>query len=529
MTTRNRRPHTVWLIGGGVESLVAASCLINEAKIPGNRIRILDSRGQRQPSGTIRNTKSTRKRLITSSTSHCQELPCASAQEPHQPQPLDVPAFHHDETPATCTRDRTEAFMAEPIHFLGHLGRKQVWRKNRKDILHFLLQDEEAYEGLSIQLVFDESFFDTYFWRLFSSSFGLRPSHSAVEFHRYISKYLDEVIGNSIQIADPLQVSLRKTVLQPLRAYLRNQGVEFHSLHVTDIHFHPDHYPQTASGIQAVDPCGNPMVFPVRAEDILIVTLGSAASGIATGTPASPPPALSTSTQSLLDDPSWALWIALAKKSSQCGNPASFCTHLPESRLGMFVIHLPQAEFNALHHRVLGTHPAVDATIAESNWSLKLVFPQQAQQEHDESHRSILGYGFTPDAPGHHIQKPMPACSGDEILAELLSSLNIPPAQIIPKARTVPYVLPLGLSPLLKRDPGDRPDITPSDLGNLALVGQYVEIPEETALMTEYSVRSAQLAVQRLMGGSSKVNVSEVHKSFLAARYGRKGGVVSCR
>lgn len=59
--------------------------------------------------------------------------------------------------------------MAEPIHFLGHLGRKQVWRKNRKDILHFLLQDEEAYEGLSIQLVFDESFFDTYFWRLFSS------------------------------------------------------------------------------------------------------------------------------------------------------------------------------------------------------------------------------------------------------------------------------------------------------------------------------------------------------------------------
>ncbi|PYH44051.1 uncharacterized protein BP01DRAFT_88123 [Aspergillus saccharolyticus JOP 1030-1] len=534
-TTHNHPPPTVWLIGGGVESLVAASCLINEARVPGNHIRILDSRRQPQSTTKHHKKKTSHKDTVTLQT-QCQDLPCASTHQSYQPPALNAPlSFPKEACSLPCSRHRTEVFMSEPINFLSHLGCKQVWRKNRKDVLHFLLQDEAEYEGMSIQRVFDESFFDSYFWRLFSSSFGLRPLHSAVEFHRYISKYLDEVIGNTIHVADPLPFSLRRTVLRPLRAYLRNQGVQFRHLLVTDIHFTPEREPKTACGIQAVGKRGA-VLLPVQAEDRVIVTIGSAASGISTGSPAAAPPASSTRAELLLD-PSWSLWFALARKSSQCGNPSSFCTHLPDSRLGMFVIHLPRADFDAIHRRMLPTNSSsaaaggrTDASITHSPWTFKLIFsadepsPASTSRNPPTPYPCILGYGFTPDTTGHHIQKPMHACSGDEILAELLGCLDLPADPIIRTARVIPYTLPLGLSPLLQRGPGDRPAITPSDLANVALVGQYVEVPEETALMTAYSVRSAQLAVQRLVGAPTET-VSEVHKSFLAARYGRKGGV----
>jgi oleate hydratase len=35
---------------------------------------------------------------------------------------------------------------------------------------------------------------------------------------------------------------------------------------------------------------------------------------------------------------------------------------------------------------------------------------------------------------------------------------------------------------------------------NLAVIGQFVEIPDETTVSMEYSVRGAQLAVSQLMG-----------------------------
>jgi oleate hydratase len=53
---------------------------------------------------------------------------------------------------------------------------------------------------------------------------------------------------------------------------------------------------------------------------------------------------------------------------------------------------------------------------------------------------------------------------------------------------------------MLPRARGDRPAVIPSESINLALIGQYVEIPDDTVFSMEYSVRSAQMAVFGLMG-----------------------------
>jgi len=54
-------------------------------------------------------------------------------------------------------------------------------------------------------------------------------------------------------------------------------------------------------------------------------------------------------------------------------------------------------------------------------------------------------------------------------------------------------------SQFLVRAKGDRPQVVPEGSVNLALIGQYCEIPNDMVFAVEYSVRAAQIAVKTLM------------------------------
>jgi len=51
----------------------------------------------------------------------------------------------------------------------------------------------------------------------------------------------------------------------------------------------------------------------------------------------------------------------------------------------------------------------------------------------------------------------------------------------------------------LPRDTTDRPKVNPEHIMNLALIAQFVNIPDETVTM-DYAVRGAQMAVYNFMG-----------------------------
>jgi oleate hydratase len=59
--------------------------------------------------------------------------------------------------------------------------------------------------------------------------------------------------------------------------------------------------------------------------------------------------------------------------------------------------------------------------------------------------------------------------------------------------------MPFVTSLFLKRKVSDRPDVVPHGSTNLALIGQYVEIPDDCVFTVEYSVRGAQMAVYQLL------------------------------
>lgn len=84
-------------------------------------------------------------------------------------------------------------------------------------------------------------------------------------------------------------------------------------------------------------------------------------------------------------------------------------------------------------------------------------------------------------------------------MKELLSHLQFPTDSIPSTSITIPCIFPQGTSIMFPRTEGDRPAVIPPETMNLAFIGQYVEIPDDTVFSMECSVRSAQMAVYGLM------------------------------
>lgn len=90
-------------------------------------------------------------------------------------------------------------------------------------------------------------------------------------------------------------------------------------------------------------------------------------------------------------------------------------------------------------------------------------------------------------------------------MTELLGHLNFP-LSLAANTTCIPAMLPYITSQFLTRTHADRPPVLHPSRPNLAFLGQFVEIPEDTVFTVEYSVRAAQMAVYEMMGLDKKPN-----------------------
>lgn len=211
----------------------------------------------------------------------------------------------------------------------------------------------------------------------------------------------------------------------------------------------------------------------------------------------------------------WALWNQLAMESQRFGNPTNFNSRLSESKLVTFTITLRSQLFVDLYIQLTSNEPGAGTftTVADCAWHLTINVPKQPVfPDQPENIHVIWGYGMSPEGNGDYISKPMYACSGEEIMAELLAHLQFPIEAILPTTTLIPCIMPYATSSLLTRKPGDRPPIIPSNVSNMALVGQFVDIPNDTTFSMDYNIRSAQIAVYELMGLDLKA--SEPSRSY---------------
>jgi len=111
------------------------------------------------------------------------------------------------------------------------------------------------------------------------------------------------------------------------------------------------------------------------------------------------------------------------------------------------------------------------------------------------------------DKPGDYVKKPMPECTGREILTELCYHLGLIDQvdEIIAATKVRTALMPYITAQFMPRASGDRPWAVPEGSTNLACVGQFVETHNDVVFTLESSIRTARIGVYSLLGIKKQV------------------------
>jgi oleate hydratase len=376
--------------------------------------------------------------------------------------------------------------------------------RDRLEMFALTSKPESAVNGKRIEDVFSEHFFTINFWHMWKTLFAFNPWHSAIEFRRYLLRFMhlfpDMAHQNKIRRT---RYNNADSVVRPLLHWLTRQGVQF-SPHtrVMDIPLEGEvGGTVTATGLVVVQD-GEEKKIDVRSQDIVIATLGSMVANSSYGTNDTVPQ-LDRSPQ---ESGSWALWKNLSlKRKDVFKDPAVFTDHTDESKFLHFAVTLKSPRFLELIHKLTGSEPGTNGitTLMDSNWKLSFIVNHQPYVYEQPKDVSVFhGMALYQDEVGNFVKKPMAQCTGREILEEILRHLQFDAdlEHILDTSILRAVQQPFGISQFLVRNTDSRPDVVPRGSTNLALTGQFVEIPRDTVYTMEYSVRSAQTAVYQLLG-----------------------------
>ncbi|WP_315805843.1 oleate hydratase [Bradyrhizobium sp. SZCCHNS3002] len=488
-----------YFIGGGIGSLSGAAFMIRDGGVSGSDITIFEKRlpyggsldGARLPDGSYSMRGG---RMLTTEQYECtwdllSTIPC--------------------ETDAQQTiLQETVAF--NKLHVTHAQARLVDGNRHKVDVstMGFSMQDriemtrltEASEEKLGKSLISDwlsPPFFTTNFWYMWQTTFAFQPWHSAVEFRRYLRRFINEFpMMDTLGGVKRTVHNQNDSIVKPLMRWLKGHGVNFvGGADVTDIALVTGNGKHRATRLDLEhDFVGRSI--DLAADDLVFYTAGSMTDATSLGSHDSPPKQLTKE-----DSQGWTLWEKLAQGRPEFGNPAAFNSSVPESSFESFTVTCRNARFfdamQTFTGNVAGTGGLV--TFKDSNWRMSIVlYSQPYFPDQPGTIKIFWGYGLHPDRVGNFVGKPMSECSGAEILKELCGHLRFP-LNVFDEATCVPCWMPYIMSMFMPRSYGDRPLPVPLTSQNLAFIGQYVELPEDAVFTIEYSVRAAMHAVYQLL------------------------------
>ncbi|MFA5332731.1 MAG: oleate hydratase [Methanoregula sp.] len=498
------REPRVYLVGGGIASLAAAVYLIRDGKIPGRTIHILEK--SEIPGGSLDGSGFAESGYIVRGGRMFEEhYGCTfdllssipSLQDPKKTVLDEIVAFNK-----TCrTYAKARLVSGGKISDISGLG---ISKEDQQEFRSLLMTTEKKLETSRISDIFSPQFFTTNFWFFYCTTFAFQSWHSALEFKRYLLRFIHLFPGDGIRHLTGVwrtPYNQYDSVVRPVTAWLSSCGVEFrYSCEVTDVGIKTTGTKKIAELIRYRSPGGSIHDLALGPDDRVIVTNGSMTAGSRTGS-MNEAPALAPDT----GDGAWALWEKLAQDRPEFGRPAVFDGNVNESKWESFTVTFHDPVFFKRMEEFTGNAAGTGGlvTFTDSNWLMSVVL---AHQPHfigqPDDVQVCWGYGLFVDKPGNFVQKPMAECTGREILEELLFHLHFDAdrEKILASAICIPCMMPFITSQFLVRTGTDRPKVVPDGCMNLAFIGQFCEIPDDVVFTVEYSVRSAQVAVYTLLG-----------------------------
>ena len=509
-----------WLIGGGIGGLAAAAFMIRDGGMRGDNITVLealalpggslDGGGDAERGYTLRGG-----RMLTTDNYECTwDLFRA------------IPSL---EVTGQSVHDEILAFNAKnPSHSRARLVDRNRHRVDVKsmgfslaDRLELLKLTEVSEERLGSTPITDwlsPGFFETRFWFMWATTFAFQPWHSAVEFKRYLHRFMMEF--SRIETL----AGVKRTVynqydsfVRPLAAWLQKQGVQvLTGRRVTDLDIVTAGAKHTVTGI-VVERDGVPARIDVAAADLVFFTNASMTDASSYGSMASAPPRLTKK-----DSQGWTLWEKIADGRPDFGRPATFNASIPESWWESYTVTLKDPVFfdkmEAFSGNRAGTGGLV--TFKDSRWLMSVVLAHQPHfAGQPDGVQVFWGYALHPDRIGDFVPKPMAECTGEEILRELCGHLNFDVDEVFANANCIPCRMPYITSKFMPRAKSDRPLPVPPSSVNLAFVSQFCEIADDVVFTVEYSVRAAQTAVYQLLQVARQVPPVTPHDQSLKVKF----------
>ena len=492
-------PGKVYLVGGGIASMSAAAFLIRDGDVRGCDITIfeesdrlggsLDGAGSASDGYVLRGGRMLERKYLCTFDLFA-SIPSLDGKTTVAQEILDWNRTMRTSSKARLVRDGKRE--TDPQFGLTEMDILTIER--------LALEPEAMLGAASIADQFDPSFFRTNFWQMWCTTFAFQPWHSAVEFKRYLVRFVHMIAGfGRLEGIMRTVYNQYDSMVRPLQKWLEERGVVFAlDTRVTDLGIADR---KGKNGVERIfcERVGEVSGIAVEADDLVLVTLGSMTEGSRLGT-MELAPELGTKG----DGGAWTLWETIAEGRPEFGQPSVFDGNVDQTKWTSFTITLGDPTFLRLVRDFTGNVPGEGGliTFPQSNWLASIVIPHQPHFIGQPEGVSVCwGYGLKVDAPGNFVAKPMSACSGREIMTEILGHLGIEREAlgVIDAAICIPCMMPFITSQFMPRSHGDRPAIIPDGSHNLAFLGQYCELPDDVVFTVEYSIRSAQTAVYALL------------------------------
>lgn len=183
-----------YLLGGGIGSLAAAAFMIRDAGLPGENISILETAsvmgGSLDGAGSPATGYSLRGgRMLTTDNYECTWDLYKSIPSLHKPgaSVFDETVTFNEKHPSHALARLVDCRRAKvPVESMGFSMR------DRLELLKLAESDEAALGSSCITDWLSPPFFATAFWYMWATTFAFQPWHSAVEFRRYLHRFMLE-------------------------------------------------------------------------------------------------------------------------------------------------------------------------------------------------------------------------------------------------------------------------------------------------------------------------------------------------
>jgi len=512
------RDTKAYLVGSGIGSLSAAAFMIRDGGIPGSNITILeamavsggslDGGGNPDDGYTLRGG-----RMLTTDNYECtwdlfKTIPSLSA--PGQTVYDETLAFNAKNIPHSMAR------LVDSNRFKVDVTQMGFSMEDRLELLKLSEADEATLGTSCITDWLSPDFFKTKFWYMWATTFAFQPWHSAVEFKRYLHRFMMEF--SRIETLAGVKRTVYNqfdSLVRPLVSWLQAQGVNMvMNCTVTDFDLKTEDGKIVVTGIHC-QRSGTHEVVNVAEGDLVFFQNASMTDASSYGSMTSAP-----AHRTKHDSGGWTLWEKLAAGRPEFGNPAAFNSSIPESYWASFTVTLKDTAFFDKMEKFTGNRAGTGGlvTFKDSSWFMSVVL---AHQPHfigqPDGVQVFWGYALHPDRIGDFVAKPMAECSGAEILQELCGHLNFD-RETLATANCIPCRMPYITSMFMPRAESDRPLPVPRNSRNLAFISQFVEIPDDVVFTVEYSVRAAQMAVYQLLKIAREVPPIKRHDKSLKVK-----------